>query len=156
MKSALMLATLAFLGLSAASPIKREDKNIEFGIISLHSGSQFHFNSIKKVDSHVQVFAVGGDEGKDVTLTLKPDGSLFDQDGTGIYVNPDTGEFGDVDPWGSQKPSEGFEIQEQGLAYNGKQNWRACPSGENKYSLANNDCEGGTGIMLYVVKPHEV
>ena len=157
MKSAFALSTLALTSLVSAAPVKRdEEKSVKFGVVTIHSGSQFQYNSIKKVPSHVHVFSVGGTDGSDVTLTLKPDGTLVDQDGRGIYVNPETGDFGNVDPWGIQKASTGFSIKNNNLVYNNQGNWKACPSGVDKYSLANNDCVGGTGVSLYVVNPTEV
>ncbi|ODV66709.1 hypothetical protein HYPBUDRAFT_153424 [Hyphopichia burtonii NRRL Y-1933] len=123
----------------------------QFGVVSIHTGSKFQYAAIKKVDSHPHVFSVGGDEGKDVTLTLRSDGTLYDQDQKGIYVDPKTGEFGNVAPFGRQAPSKGFKIKDGHLTYNGKDNWSACPSGDNKFSLANNGCTGGTGIALKVV-----
>ncbi|ODV81874.1 uncharacterized protein CANTADRAFT_43909, partial [Suhomyces tanzawaensis NRRL Y-17324] len=122
-----------------------------FSIIAIHSGTQFQNAPIKKVPEHLHVFSVGGNDGSDLSLTLKQDGTLVDQDGRGIYVDPNTGEFGNVDPWGQEKPSSGFAITDGHLTYQGKDNWKACPSGDNKFSLANNDCTGGTGIALSVV-----
>jgi hypothetical protein len=134
-----------------APPSKEEGS---FGLIAIHSGSDVQNAAIKKVDSHLHVFSVGGNEGKDVSLTLKEDGSLVDQDGVGIFVDPNTGEFGDINPnsWGNEKPVTGFSIKDGHLLYQGKENWSACPSAPDKYSLANNDCVGGTGIVLKVVQ----
>ena len=124
-----------------------------FGLIAIHSGSQVQNAAIKKVDSHLHVFSVGGDEGKPVSLILKLDGTLVDQDGVGILIDSNTGEFGDINPnpWGTETPSTGFSIQDGKLAYQGKTDWKACPSAPNKFSLARTDCVGGTSIDLKVV-----
>ncbi|ODV66265.1 hypothetical protein HYPBUDRAFT_100337, partial [Hyphopichia burtonii NRRL Y-1933] len=110
------------------------------------SGTTLDGVAIKKVDSHLFVFSVGGDEGDDLSLTFK-DTALEDQDGTGVYINPDTGEVGSVS--GTQSPTEEFSYTHDILLYQGKSEWKACPSGENKYSLVSGkDCEGGTDIYL--------
>ena len=126
------------------------DSKKEFGIVAVRSGTKFQYNAIKKVESHPHVFSVGGTEGEDLKLTLKDDGTLVDQNGRGIMVRP-SGEFGDVSPWGDEAPTKGFAIQDSNLVLNGKQEWKACPSGDNQFSLAVNDCTGGTGIALLVV-----
>ncbi|CUM45269.1 uncharacterized protein AC631_05146 [Debaryomyces fabryi] len=152
--------TLSFLALTVASvanavPVTRGDfKDIHFGVEASNSGSKFDCDPIKKVDSHPHVFSVGGNEGSDLYLTLREDGSLVDQTGRGIYIDPSTGEFGNVDPWGEQTPSCGFEIKDNILIYQGTNDWKACPSGPDKYSLARNDCTGGTDIDLKVLDPH--
>lgn len=150
------LSTFSILALAAASitqavPVKRNDKDLHFGVIARNQGTKFDCNPIKKVNSHLQVFSVGGNPGNVVSLTLKSDTTLVDQDGRGIYVNADTGDFGNVDPWGQQDPSKGFEVCDGYLIYNGKNDWKACPSAPDQYSLANNDCTGGTGIKLQVL-----
>lgn len=122
-----------------------------FGIIAIHSGSQFQNVAIKKVADHLHVFSVGGDAGTDLTLTLLSDGTLTDQDGVGINWDSKTGELGDVDPFGKEKPTAGFSIKDGDLYLHGKSNWKACPSGANIFSLANNDCTGGTSISLHAV-----
>ncbi|ODV64616.1 hypothetical protein HYPBUDRAFT_145247 [Hyphopichia burtonii NRRL Y-1933] len=110
--------------------------------------------AIKKVDSHLFVFSVGGDEGVDLSLTFK-DSALEDQDGTGVYVNSDTGEVGSVS--GTQSPTEDFSYANDILLYQGKSEWKACPSGENKYSLVTGvDCDGSTDIYLVMSNQQEV
>lgn len=122
----------------------------DFGLVAIRSGTKFQHNAIKKVASHPHVFSVGGTEGEDLKLTLNADGTLVDQNGRGIIIRP-SGEFGDVSPWGDEASTKGFAIKDSNLVLNGKQDWKACPSGENKFSLAVNDCTGGTGIALLVV-----
>jgi hypothetical protein len=136
------------------APAQPSELECSFGLIAIHSGSNVQNAPIKKVDSHLHVFSVGGSEGKAVTLTLKEDGSLVDQDGVGIFVDPNTGEFGDINPnpWGTEKPVTGFSLKDGHLLYQGKDNWSACPSAPDKYSLANNNCIGGTSIVLKVVR----
>lgn len=147
------LLALAAASITSAAPVTRDDGDTHFIVLASNPGGDFDLNSIKKIDSHLQVFGVGGSEGNDVSLTLKTDGTLVDQDGVGIFVDPNTGEFGDVDPWGQKQPSTGFEIKDSFLIYQGNSDWKACPSGADIYSLANNDCTGGTGIALKVVDP---
>lgn len=129
---------------------------VQFGVVAINSGTQFQYASIKKVAEHLHVFAVGGEAGNAVTFTLHEDGTLTDQDGVGINWDSNTGELGDVSPWGTEKPASGFSIEDGNLVLNGKNNWKACPSGENVFSLANNDCTGGTGIALHVVDQKNV
>lgn len=131
-------------------PTPPADSKKDFGLVAIRSGTKFQHNPIKKVESHPHVFSVGGTEGEDLKLTLKDDGTLVDQNGRGIMVRP-SGEFGDVSPWGDEAPTQGFAIQDCNLVLNGKQDWKACPSGDNQFSLAVNDCTGGTGIALLVV-----
>lgn len=123
----------------------------KFGVVSIASGTKFQYAAIKKVDSHPHVFSVGGNEGTDLVLTLKSDGTLVDQDGRGVNLDPKTGELGSVAPFGRQAATTGFAIKDGHLVHDGQDNWRACPSGEDKYSLANNDCIGGTGIALHTI-----
>lgn len=130
----------------SAEPTKKST----FGLVAVRSGTKFQFNTIKRVESHPHVFSVGGTEGDDLKLTLQPDTSLKDQAGRPIYVRP-SGEFGDSSPWGDEPVTTGFSIENSNLVLNGKQDWMACPSGDNKFSLAINDCTGGTGIALHVV-----
>lgn len=124
---------------------------VKFDVVAISPGTQFQNAPINKVFSHLHVFSVGGNEGTSITLTLLGDGTLRDQDGVGIFWDPNTGEFGDVDPWGVQKPTPGFYIENGWLNLNGESDWKACPSGDDKFSLANNDCTGGTPIGLAVV-----
>ncbi|KAG2731214.1 hypothetical protein G9P44_005630 [Scheffersomyces stipitis] len=126
--------------------------NGRFGLISIHSGSQFQFNPINKVLTHPHVFSVGGADGSPVSLFLNADTTLTDSGGLGIYVDPTTGEFGLVDPFGQLKPTPGFSISEGYLNFSPNNNWKACPSGPNQFSLANNDCTGGTGIALKIAQ----
>ncbi|CAN3356326.1 hypothetical protein DICA3_D01926 [Diutina catenulata] len=119
----------------------------QFGLLSIHSGSEVQNQGIKKVDSHLQVFSVGGDEGKDLFLTLSDGGCLFDQDGRGVFIG-ENGDVGNVDPWGQQAPTGGFSVKDGKLYYQDKDGFFACPSGENKYSLTVKGWDGCTGIVL--------
>lgn len=113
---------------------------------------QFKDTKVFKVDSHPHVFSVDGNEGKEVFLRFQLDGtSLVDQDGRGINLDPNTGEFGNVAPFGRAEASKGFSLKGDHLIFNGKDAWRACPSAENKFSLALSECFGGTDIVLQVV-----
>lgn len=129
-----------------------EPSGSKFSVITIHSGTDFQYQSVKKVDSHPHVFAVGGSEGKGVEFQLQKDGSLLDQDGRAIYVDPSTGEVGNVDPFGALKPTTGFAITDGHLTFKSKSGFFACPSGGNRFSLTNKDCTGGTGIVLHVVE----
>lgn len=123
-----------------------------FGVLTIRSSSVLQYNSIMKVNSHPHVFSVGGIEGTEVEFKLSEDGTLVDQDNLGIYVDEHTGEVGIVSSSGVGKPSIGFSIENDNLIYNGN-NFLACPSGKDIYSLSVKDCEGGLGIALHVVKP---
>lgn len=124
----------------------------KFGLVVINSGTQFQNVPIKKDTSHPHVFSVGGDAGSDLQLAFSDDkSSLVDQDGTAINLDQSTGELGDVAPFGREPATTGFSIVDGYFAYNGDQGWRACPSGENIFSLANSDCTGGTDIALKVV-----
>lgn len=113
---------------------------------------KFQNTPIKKVDEHPHVFSVGGDKGKDLEVHFSgDDGSLSDQNGRGVNHDPATGEVGNSAPFGRGKPTPGFSIDGDHLIFEGKDNWRACPSSDSEYSLANNDCVGGTPIVLQVV-----
>ncbi|SGZ50157.1 CIC11C00000003305 [Sungouiella intermedia] len=124
----------------------------KFTLVAIHSGSQFQYTPIKKVDSHPHVFSVGGDEGSNLEVSFQDDKtSLVDSSGRGINLDSQTGELGNVAPFGRAPATPGFSIVDGDLAYNGGQGWSACPSGENKYSLALSECTGGTGIALKVI-----
>ncbi|CUM67326.1 uncharacterized protein PRCAT00005019001 [Priceomyces carsonii] len=155
MKFALAFTILSIVASTIASHLPTKCDPISFAVKAVCSGSDLDNDSIKKVDAHPHVFTVGGDDGKNIILTLNKDCTLKDQDGRGIYLNPDTGDFGNVDPWGEQDPTKGFTIKNDYLYYNYKEGWRACPSAPNVYSLAKNDCIGGTDIRLqtFEVKP---
>lgn len=135
---------------ATSQPTAPASSKKDFGLVAVRSGTKFQHNAIKKVASHPHVFSVGGTEGEDLKLTLNADGTLVDQNGRGVIIRP-SGEFGDVSPWGDEAPTKGFAIKDSNLVLNGKQEWKACPSGENRFSLAINDCTGGTGIALLVV-----
>lgn len=133
-------------GASVITPGKK------FHLVAINSGSKFQYAAIKKVDSHPHVFSVGGNEGQDLTLSFQDDKtSLVDLTGRGINLDSNTGELGNVAPFGRAPATPGFSIVDGDLAFGGKQAWKACPSGGDKYSLANNDCTGGTGIALKLV-----
>lgn len=138
------------------APVPVPDKKILFGVVSVRSGTKFQNAPIKKVQSHLHVFSVGGTEGSDVSLTLLTDGSLVDQDNVAIFHDPNTGELGNVNPFGTEQPTKGFAIKDGHLVLDGNDNWKACPSGTNQFSLANNDCTGGTGIVLHVLDPKDL
>ncbi|CAN3373459.1 hypothetical protein DIURU_003014 [Diutina rugosa] len=112
-------------------------------------GTDFQDKSIKKVGAHPHVFSVGGDDGRDLTLSLKSDGTLIDQDGRGIFVG-DNGDVGNVDPFGEQQATGGFSISDDKLVYNGDQGFFACPGGENQFSLTVKGWDGCTGLKLKV------
>lgn len=124
----------------------------KFSLVAIHSGSQFQYVPIKNVPSHPHVFSVGGDEGSDLEVSFQDDKtSLVDLNGRGVNWDSSTGEVGLVAPFGRAPATSGFSIVDGDLALDGKQNWKACPSGDNKFSLATNDCVGGTGIALKIV-----
>lgn len=114
-------------------------------------GGQFQNTPIMKVDAHPHVFSVGGTLGKDVVLEFFDTSSLVDQDERGINLDSSTGEFGNVAPFGRAPATPGFSINGDHLIFAGKDNWLACPSAPGVYSLANNNCIGGTHIVLQVV-----
>lgn len=111
---------------------------------------QLKNTQIFKVDSHPNVFSVGGNQGKELFLTFGKDGTLYDQDGRGINMDAKTGEMGNSAPFGG-KATPGFAIKDGNLIFNGKNEWRACPSGQNQYSLAMSKCVGGSPIVLQKV-----
>lgn len=111
--------------------------------------SPLQSQTIKKVDAHPHVFLVGGGDGADLKLTLNGDGSLSDQDGREVFVGTN-GDFGNVSPWGSVPGTTGFSIKDGKLAYHDCENFFACPSGENQFSLAVSGWNGCTTIQLKV------
>lgn len=144
------LSILAFAAAAIASPTFPYD-SFEYKFdaqVWLQNEGPLNGVAIKKVDSHPFVFSVGGDEGENLTLTLNDrKRTLIDQDGTGVYINPDTGEVGSVS--GTQSPTEGFEYSDDIVTYEGHTEWKACPSGENKYSLVyGKDCDGGISLDI--------
>ena len=152
------LSLLSVIALASALPTKEMAKKDfvwgkDFILVSCAPGTPVHNQDIKKVDSHPHVFTVGGDEGSTVFLNLNDDTSMSDASGRGIYMDPNTGEFGNVDPWGEQQPSKGFTICPNGLCYNDNCNWRACPSAPGVYSFTQSDCIGGTDIRILVAYP---
>lgn len=145
------ISVFSLAALAAAAPTADKRGVPSFVLHAEAGGSPLDRASINKVESHPHVFSVAGDEGYSVSLTLNDDGSMKDTLGRGIYVNPDTFEMGNVDPWGEQQPSKVFHIHDNCyLCYNGNCDWRACPSGENKWSLtqSNGNCVGGTPLKL--------
>ncbi|QEL63027.1 hypothetical protein CJJ09_005220 [Candidozyma auris] len=109
-----------------------------------------HTNQEGRQPPHV--FAVGGDEGKDLVVNFQDDGtSLVDEDGRGVKHDSNTGEVGSVAPFGREPATPGFGINGDHLVFEGRDDWKACPSGPDKFSLSDGDCEGGTNIVLQVV-----
>lgn len=144
---ALFLAVLVWLVLqTAAVP---DDKPSIFGLICIHSGSSLHYAGIYRVDSHLQVFSVGGTLGKRIVLSLSPNGILQDLQGREVYIDPITSEVGfQVGKGGSQE----FSIQGLHLRYQGKEGFVACPAADHQYSLTfDSRCPGGIGVALRVV-----
>ncbi|KAM9901271.1 hypothetical protein OXX79_004634 [Metschnikowia pulcherrima] len=137
---------------SATASASGSSDGQKFGLVAIHSGSSVQYSSIKKVKEHPHVFSVGGSAGEDLKLTLDTESStLVDQDGRGINLDQNTGELGDVAPFGRQPATTGFSIKDGHLSYNGSQDWKACPSGDNAFSLSNKECTGGIDIALKVV-----
>lgn len=126
-----------------------------FGLFA--NGGILNGRDIKRVDSHPHVFSVGGGDGWTVFLNLNSDGSLCDANsGRGIYLDPNTGELGYVDPWGQQSPTTGFTIDcDKGLCHDGWCTWRGCPSGPDKYSmtLSSFNCIGGSDFSTNIAYP---
>lgn len=123
-----------------------------FTLVAIHSGSEFQYVPIKNVPSHPHVFSVGGDEGSNLVVSFQDDKtSLVDLTGRGVNWDSKTGELGLVAPFGRQAATTGFSIVDGDLALDGKQEWKACPSGTDRWSLATNDCTGGTAIALKVI-----
>lgn len=123
-----------------------------FELLATSSDKLFHNTPIRRVESHLHVFSVGGTEGDVLVLKFNAGStSLGDQTGRGVNLDSSTGELGDVAPFGREAATTGFSISNGLFAYDGKTKWRACPSAVDKYSLTNGDCVGGTGITLKVV-----
>ena len=137
---------------SSASASATAQAGKKFGLIAIHSGSNVQNAGIKKVKEHPHVFSVGGSAGDFLTLAFDSDNtSLVDQDGKGINLDQTTGELGDVAPFGRQPATKGFSIDNEHLNYNGSSDWKACPTGEQTYSLSKNNCTGGIDIVLRVI-----
>lgn len=151
----------AIASIAIAAPTAQYDFPTEIvpgkNFVLVTSGGSLNGRDIKKVDSHPHVFSVGGDDGVTVFLNLNSDGSLCDANtGRAIYLDPNTGEFGYVDPWGQQAPTKGFTIDcDKGLCYNGCCTWRGCPSAPDKYSftLSTYNCIGGTNFDTKIAYP---
>ncbi|KAG7193759.1 uncharacterized protein KQ657_000450 [Scheffersomyces spartinae] len=142
-----MKFSYALLGLTALASAAADS----FGLRAKAAGSALDNTPIYKVDSHPHVFSVAGNEGVELSLTLYSDGTMTDQTGRGVYVDPNTGEVGNVDPFGQQANSKNFGINNGYLTYKGSEDFYACPSGPNKWSLTvKGGCTGGTQIMLQV------
>lgn len=150
MKFGLAAAALFVFSLAPAlaRPLKRETL---FKLIA-DNGGDFQNVPIYKVPDHTQVFSVGGDEGYELILTLQSNGSLIDQDGIGVYINSDTGEVGITSAWDDVEPTTGFSYGDDNhLYYNNDQQWQACPSGDNRYSLTSSyECDGGSEITVLI------
>lgn len=154
MKLTLIGTILAIISSSMQMPAHEDDnQHVSFGLEASAPDTKVDGYHIFKVDSHPHVFSVGGNEGYTVLLRIRKDRSIVDGSDRGIYINPDTGEFGNVDPWGEQDPTKGFAKRNGYLVYKDSDQWYACPSGPEKYSLANKKCIGGTSIKL---KVHDV
>ena len=131
-----------------ATPIKRD---LLFQVVADNS-ADFKRVPIYKVPDHTQVFSVGGDEGYKVTFTLKDDTTLVDQDNDAVYINPDTGEVGNTKAWHDVQPSTNFSVKDDRLYYNDDLKWKACPTGDGRYSLTSNyDCDGASEITIFIV-----
>lgn len=142
-----MKFSYALLGLTALATAAADS----FGLRAIASGSKVDNTPIYKVDSHPHVFSVAGNEGYEVSLTLASDGTMTDQSGRGIFVDPNTGEIGNVDPWGQQQKTSNFANNNGWLTYKGSDCFYACPSGDNKWSLTSKGgCTGGTQIKLQI------
>lgn len=122
------------------------DVDVGFGVLSIHSGSQFQYANINKDSSKPQTFFVGGELGSPVNFTLKADGTLYE--GTQAINVDSNNVVGDIAPNGRVSPSSDFSIQQNHLAYQNSTNFYACPSGDD-YVLAT-ECEDGTAISLLV------
>ncbi|CAN3373597.1 hypothetical protein DIURU_000595 [Diutina rugosa] len=120
-----------------------------FGLVAIHSGTDFQNQPIKKDDAHPHVFSVGGSAGRDLTLILKDDGTLVDQNGRGVFVG-NNGDVGNVDPWGEQQATGGFSVKDGNLYFNNEQSFYACPGGPNSFSLTVKGWDGCTGLQLKV------
>lgn len=137
------LSALIFTALATAT---------SFSLKATSSDKVFDNIPVKKVDSHPHVFAVGGNAGEDLVLLFRSDGNtLVDQTGRGVNVDPNTGEIGNVAPFGNVTATPGFSISDGHLEFDNAQNWKACPGGGTKYSLTNKGGDWCESITLDVV-----
>lgn len=108
-----------------------------FGVITIHSGSQYQNAGLSLSGSEV---AVGS--GKYLELVLNDDGSLADKV-SGKYLNVKDGEKVSL----TSTAQKGFSISSSALTYDGHQLFEVCSS-----KLAYGDaCSDGVGVALRVV-----
>lgn len=149
MKLATLGVLFAATGIIAAPLEKKDIDKVSFMMKACSPGNSVDGYVINKVDSHPHVFSVGGNEGCSVLLSIQDDTSMKDSSLRGVYIDPNTGEFGNVDPWGQEAATTGFCKDNGYLLYNGNCDFYACPSGENKYSLVVKEgCTGGQKLKL--------
>lgn len=85
-------------------------------------------------------FLLVENQGIELYLRFGDNGSLYDQDGWGINMDPQAGEMGYIDPYEGQQASQDFGVPEEYLFSNEMDSWMACPSGVDQFFLAMSEC----------------
>lgn len=129
--------------------------DLKFDLKAGASGTALDGVAIKKVDSHLFAFSVGGDEGDDLSFTFKGS-TLVDQDGAGARIDPDWTYLGSAQ--GSQSPTEGFSHKNDKVLYQGNAKWQACPVEGIGHVLifSEEKCYEGIDIQLVMANQQEV
>lgn len=137
------LLTLASVALAAPTPVTKN-----FVLKANIETENFKDQEIKFVEAHPHVFNLGGD-GSTIHFQINDDGTLYDVDSErAIFLSPNSGELGLISPWNDQAPTVGFSLEDNKLKFADSTTWRACPSGDGKFSvtLAKFDCLGGSNF----------
>lgn len=144
--SAILAAAVSvFAAQGFAAPVS-QDAGKKFGLITIHSGSNYHLLPVKRTEVNPQLFSLGGADGTDVIVTLQKDGSLKTDDGKFVYSSDE----GLVGLGAGNNITEGFYLENNQLK-NKDFGFYACTSGGD-YSLLSKGTEGsgcGSVALMY-------
>lgn len=138
-----------FAAQSFAAPVL-QDAGKKFGLITIHSGSNYHLLPVKRTEGNPDLFSLGGVDGTEVIVTLQKDGSLKTDDGKFVYNS----EEGLVGLGAGNNITDGFYLENNELR-NKDFSFYACTSGAG-YTLLSKGTEGsgcgGVALMYSEVQ----
>ncbi|CAN3355057.1 hypothetical protein DICA3_B07514 [Diutina catenulata] len=146
---------IAASGFALASPIDTtDDYHRTFGLRTESNDRRVDNVPVWKV-SDPHAYRLGGKRGSYQRFTWHENDTIQDYSELGIYVDPESYEFTNVDPWGLQQPTPNFSIRDGYLCLKGNCNWLACPLGSGNWTVTSSEsnCEGGVAVKMFVFFP---
>lgn len=134
--------------ISATFSTPPRQKGTDYLLMTAKSrGWLWHWLTLKKVDSHPEVFSVSRNEGKEVRFSFEENGVMYDMDGKRLIVR-ENGEFGEVKE--GEEPLTGFLQDGVLLLYKGDPWFYACQKAEDELYVYKTKKDGCTAINFHL------